>query len=165
MLGRYAGLSQREVAESQGITSDAAVSLWLFCAYPGVYALLLSPRHVLCQRLPAPCGVCMRPGVRRFPRIICPYGAGCVVSGKAEQKAHSNAMELTRQRRRWAHRQARRVHFLPEIGDLSHELKSSEQFIRPQRPYRELSTQFALSGVSFPQRCPIPVIAGRFRPL
>ena len=41
--------------------------------------------------------------VRRFPRIIYPYGAGCVVSGKAEQKAHSNAMELTRQRRRWAH--------------------------------------------------------------
>jgi hypothetical protein len=31
-------------------------------------------------------------GLWRFPRIILPYGAGCLVSGKAEQKAHSNAM-------------------------------------------------------------------------
>jgi hypothetical protein len=30
--------------------------------------------------------------LRRFPRIILPYGAGCLVSGKEEQKAHSNAM-------------------------------------------------------------------------
>ncbi len=27
--------------------------------------------------------------LRRFPRIIYPYGAGCVVSGKAEPKAHT----------------------------------------------------------------------------
>jgi hypothetical protein len=31
-------------------------------------------------------------GLRRFPRRIYPYGAGCLVSGKEEQKAHSNAM-------------------------------------------------------------------------
>ncbi len=34
-----------------------------------------------------------------------------------------------------------------KIRQLSHELKSSEQFLRQQHPYRELSTQLALSAV------------------
>jgi hypothetical protein len=34
-----------------------------------------------------------------------------------------------------------------KFWDLSREWKSSEQFIRPQHQYRELSAQFALSGV------------------
>ncbi len=49
-------------------------------------------------------------------RIIYPYGAGCLVSGKAEPKAHSNAMQLRRQRSSWPNRQARWVNSLPEIA-------------------------------------------------
>jgi uncharacterized protein len=37
--------------------------------------------------------------------------------------------------------------FRHHFRDLSREWKSSEQFIRPQHQYRELSAQFALSGV------------------
>jgi hypothetical protein len=37
-----------------------------------------------------------------------------LVSGKTEQKAHRNAMQLTRQRSRWANKPARRVNTLPE---------------------------------------------------
>ena len=55
-------------------------------------------------------------GLRRFARIILRLAPEGVVSGKAEQKAHTMAMELMRQRRRWANRQVRRVHSLPEIA-------------------------------------------------
>ncbi|MEE8290591.1 MAG: hypothetical protein V3R80_03840, partial [Candidatus Tectomicrobia bacterium] len=45
------------------------------------------------------------------------------VSGKAEQRARSNAMELTRERRRWAHRPARRVNPLSKIASAEKQLE------------------------------------------
>jgi hypothetical protein len=69
--------------------------------------------------------------LRRFPKIIVPIGARCLHSFKAERKAHSNAMQLKRQRRRWANRPAKQGIFFA-----GNRLNASGALLRPRESNR-----------------------------